>query len=1362
MNLWGEQMRKSTSNSNYMDKDKIVFHYNQSVGYFNAYCKRDSDDESYETKSLINQAGTLLYQCFEAALKRHLVLLFKEGYDAGRIKWRDYENQKKSIEGMSRPQLIQLLNAQDPKHMQFTAVDFNLIDTNARRLTNAHKHELSNSSHIAYREVLPEIRKFILAYVNPNAQLDLDASQEYIFSLAASSLFKVTDDFNENGRWSYVLVCDAFSELTEEQKMAIAYIKWSMVLDFDINSEDNGFASAFFNDRKLQPLKFDLSRPEHTVFNKFTPTPYWFFLNGLADTPSTLVDELDIRKWGQKYGSKLNSAFQKYHMVFDKPIKVVILSSSIRKVKKLIEALDQVYEENVQFLILSSPASYADTDEQCVMKQIPLSATEFANSILANLSLFRNTTQTYSCMMPAKNGTLVSVVPGHYNHFELVHKDIAESDETNEDKKSPELFYQGRLALSWYGAKHGFAIARNEVATRIKRLINGMEDSYGVFDIVHDPGIGGSTFSKNFAYNIRLEYPVCILKEYIKETTAKQLNNLYIALRATIIVFIDSNILNQEQVKSLANELKPLAFQFIIIYTRRRKNSEPRNILMSNLNDYECIEMKNKLERYGSPEVLVTLDEICKSPVRKSERSPFFMSLYTFEENFVGIKPYIRAFLDNINDEQKNILVYLSIADKYANRPISEAFFIKPLIAEHDDDDENVLFKNDVAFRELLVLTLHDNFRVYKIRHPLFAETIIEQTLYEDVSGNEFHQAIKANNLIRYLIDFIKSSKTNSVVDYDTTLDVMRNLFIMKDSDDIIQNRFSPLITRIVDMLPRAIDAENAAGIIFKTLVDTYPDEAHFLAHLARFYTYVEKNYPEGIRLAQEAILVSESFGEHDPLLYHICGMNIKMQIKEDYKGKIRDAHNNGETIEEKKWKDHIESAATEALQMFSTTRSLNNQIPGYISAVDLCIDIVDIGRGISENDDFISFVQQNKGSWYMKYLDEALSLMEALRSAEDSDELTNNTLQTKINEIIGSLDKTVSMWEKYLQQAKSEEVSQVRRFLARAKQSKIQKLGYSKASAKEIDDIIMLMEENIKDDPSNSANIRIWFDAVRYCTSKDPELLLDEAINNLSVWKATTGSVEAYYYYFILTCIKAVEGISRAEADIPFLQSELKAKSAQRFDNRHIYEWLGEGKGLERLRRSTDYQKTDKPSINLERLIGRVEAYKNPGSAIIRSHNMEVFFNPSRAKRRMDSEDVGKRVTFCLGFSYDGLRAYDQSVDEVGIDDEEQKIINPNSLCVGLRVKCRVTRNIDFYTQVKLMDYRNQDGSIHITQLANGYNSENRPKEGTMIFATIQQQPEAGARRQKFWKLTMRDVAQENDDNMPEWKRKLNALKFE
>lgn len=1343
-----------------MDKDKIVFYYNQSVGYFNAYCKRDPDDTSYKTLSFINQAGTLLYQAFEAALKRHLVLICKAAYDMGQTKWKDFQINKKSIEFMQRPQLIDMLGKQETSFKD-ADIDYEVINKNASNITNSHKHELSNVRENAYQIVLPEVRKFILSYVDPEAQLELDSREGQPFSVDANTLFEETNYFNENGRWNYVFITDRLSDLTDRQRKALTHIKWSMVLDFDNASEINGLANAFQQEHNIQALKFDPLYPERTEFNGFSPTPYWFYLNGLVDLQSTIVDETDFRKWGQKYGSKLYQSFQRYHAVFEKPIKVVVLSCSIRKVKKVIEALDQVYEDDVQFLILSSPASYSDLGESYFIKPIQLSVVELANSILANSTMFKISKPNYSCMMPAKNGTLVSVTPSLYNHFELVHDDVAEKDEKNEDNTSAELFYQGWVPLSWYGAKVGFAVTRNEAAIHIKKLINGLDDSFGVFQINHDPGIGGSTFAKNIAYNIRLEYPTCMLKQYTKETTAKQIYNLHNSLRTTIIIFIDSSLLTQDQVNLFVNELKPLALPFVIIYTRRRRAPEKsghQNVLLTSLNDYECQEMKKRLEPFAFQEQMKNIDDICKSPLRKRDRSPFFMSLYTFEKDFAGIRPYIQSFLKNMNTEQIKMLIYLSIADEYANRPINENFFAKQLIPASEEDETDTFFGKDSPFNDLLILKSTYSYRTYSLRHPLFAQEIIQQTIFEGPDGSVLHKVVKANNLIRYLTQFIKDSKINSVVDYDTTLDVMRNLFILKDRTDIIQGKFSPLISMIKNMLPHSQDGENGVGILFKTLVDTYPEEPHFLAHLARFYTLVEKNYTEGIRLSRKAISISESQDDKDPLLYHICGVNITRQIKDEYKRKIIECHQYGETKDEIKWIERIEDAASQALEMFNTTRTLNNQVPGYVSAIDLCIDIVDIGKILSEEDDSVQFIQSNQSQWYMRYLDEALSLMEALRYVEDENEFSRSTLQAKVDNLVGDLDKTVLMWERYLQQAKAGEITQVRRFLARAKQAQLAKNGYDAASAKDVDAIVALMEENIREDPSNSANIRIWFDAVRYCTSKDPEMLLDEAFANLSMWKATTGSVEAYYYYFILICIKAIDGASRAEADIPFLQTELKQKSQHRFNNRQVFEWLGEGKGLGRLRNFSAKQIREEKAVGLEKLFGRITNYKNSGHAIISSHNMEVFFNPSRAKQRFDSEDIGKQVSFGLGFSYDGLRAYDQSVVEINIAAEPEKFINPDELRVGTRVKCRVIRNIEFYTQVKLTDYHNQEGSIHISELGDGFSVDNLPSAGTILYATVKDFRQTSHRQKKYLILTMLVAEQEQEEFMPEWKRKLRG----
>lgn len=1342
-------MRTSRKNSNYLDKGKIVFIFNQSVNNFNTFCRRPNDDESYETLSLLNEAGERLYESFEAAIKRTLVNHFREKQANGTISWPEYAAKKRYIEGSDRNSLISMQKAENPSPFHAVIIDYNIIQNNAYHVTNAKKHKQHNVIKNKYCESLPEIRKYISAYVDPSANLVMDSPEGGFISLQAEKLFSETNYFDSTGKWNYVLLTDSVSNLPETQKIALTYIKWSMVLDFDSSSNDNGLAAAFLSQYKLQAGRFAPEHPEKTQFNRYSTAPYWFYLNGINGLPTTLTDG-SIRRWNQKYASILYTAFQQYHATFEKGIKVVVLSSDTDRVSRVAEALDSVYEDDVQFLLLST--NHPALLEKYAVLTMPLTVDEFARSILANKSFFNADDQVSACLMPSKDGTLVSVIPEHYNHFELIHQNAADEDAKIESRTQSELFYQGREQLSWYGAKQGFPVLRNEAAQRLKKRIAEMDNSYGVFTVWHDPGIGGSTFARNLAYNMRLDYPVCILRQYIKETTATQLSNLYKELRSSIIIFIDQSLLSSDQVSSLENEIKPMAFPFIIIYSCRKKNGITDDITLSLLNDFEFDEMVERLRPYSLPTTLEIFKNIKASPSRKSDRSPFIMSLYTFEENFAGVGPYIRTFLKEMTEEQKEILVYLSLADYYANKPISEVFFFRSLVSSEEGDS---LWDDRTAFDELVILVPQDNLKVYKIRHPLFAKEIINQIIYEDHQGNFLPNEACASNLISWLVKFINYSKSNTVVDYDSTLDILRNLFIVRDGHDLNRGRFSSLIEKVRSICSDIRDGNNRAGMVFKTLVEVYPEDPHFLAHLSRFYTYVEKNYDKGVEYAANAIALSENYEGKDPILYHIYGMSLKLRIKEVYKKHALECHERGDLKSENKWVECIIDDTDLALEKFEDSRSANNQDAGYQAAIDLCIIVLELAKSLSNIEDTDDFISKDPTAWYMKYLDEADEL---LRSWKNKDDTSFYQLQDKLNTFYGnleSLERTIAMWRSALDHAKPEEEIQRRRLLARAKQRKLDIVGYQNVSQQDINEIINLAELNISKEPKNSANIRLWFETIRY-SSKNPEILLDEALDKLSVWKESSGSLEAYYYYFICNCIKAIEGSSRAESEIPILQNDLKSRAEQRYDNRYIYEWLGEGKGLNRLKHFSLSKMTLQDEKTLYRLTGYIEKYKNPGSATIRSHNMEVFFNPKRAKQAFSQDSEGTRVSFAMGFSYDGLRAYDQSVVEVvgrkGMDSFDPVALR--KIEIGSHVKCRITRNLEFYTQAKLVDYYEQNGSIHISELGSNYSADNRPHKDNMFFATV-----IGPQVNGFWQLSLKDTAQKNIDNIPEWKIKLRDI---
>ena len=445
------------------------------------------------------------------------------------------------------------------------------------------------------------------------------------------------------------------------------------------------------------------------------------------------------------------------------------------------------------------------------------------------------------------------------------------------------------------------------------------------------------------------------------------------------------------------------------------------------------------------------------------------------------------------------------------------------------------------------------------------------------------------------------------------------------------------------------------------------------------------------------------------------------------------------------------------ASEQFEKVRSTNNKIAGYVSDIEMCIAVVDFGKELY-NKSTEAFVAQYKESWMMTYYDRALTLLEGFRTiqVEEDTEFYKVRLQTRcvdsLQDMIYGIEATVDMWKSYLDKAEEMQKPVVRRFIARAKEKEC--LQNNNINKEEIKEILNLMEQNIIQEPNNGANIRIWFNALRKLDDENADILLDDALQKLATWKQIGDNLEAYYYYFVLMCIKAIEGSSRAEAVIPELQEELKTKTAHMPNNRVIYEWLGAGKGINRLMNSYEqvdgkYHKKSLEVIENEAyyLEGRITKYKSDRSAQIRAYNMEVFFSPSGQNSQSTPEDVNKKVKFILGFSYDGLRALNRSVQIINSTQEE----SVEEGLIGKHVRCSVIGpdNAGNYLKVKLLDYRNIFGSIHSSELPDGknvYDYENQD----VFYAEVIGEKFVERESKNYYQLTLRE------QELSEWQKKL------
>jgi hypothetical protein len=187
-------------------------------------------------------------------------------------------------------------------------------------------------------------------------------------------------------------------------------------------------------------------------------------------------------------------------------------------------------------------------------------------------------------------------------------------------------------------------------------------------------------------------------------------------------------------------------------------------------------------------------------------------------------------------------------------------------------------------------------------------------------------------------------------------------------------------------------------------------------------------------------------------------------------------------------------------------------------------------------------------------------------------------------------------------------------------------------------------MEENLREEPDSQHNLRLWFRAYRYSARRNINL----AISRLAQWRALGDSQDSYYYLYILHVIKAIQGasIEKVRAEDLIKQSSQEARNLR--NRKRCFEWLGGGRGLERLTHYSElgewgeaedfYTRTS----SLTRVEGRIARINAPeaGTIELRSCGLQAFFVPAKAEARK-GRDENRLVTFYLGFSYDGLRAW-------------------------------------------------------------------------------------------------------------------------
>lgn len=1336
---------------NYRNDAIIVEKFNGSVRKYKRFVDINAAGDEELASEKLRDAGTDLYQSCEWALKNYL---YKSAISCFKNNDITVEEKGNEIDFLSRKdtnlyKLIDVFKAKSQPFYTSLGINLDIILQGAKKTNNGPKHDATIPNPNIYKKAVGEIRKIIKNYV---ADVELDLIEDSIYG-AQNVWYELLDETNDfSNAYNYVLVTKRCSNINAK---GLFSRKWDLIIDFDPESDITGLKYEYAQLFGEMPWLRMLNKTEANRKFSVSNLPYWIMANGCADESDTIVDG---SKWKNKYGRHLSDVLEKFHEVYTKPVKVFIYPIDNEKnLERVIEAFDDVYEsgDDADYYVLSPQGEYSRIDNE-KFRILPFKFEDFCN----NLSIYHESDKYIAKLcdnqLPNVNKEMVFIPEAFATElkdsFEVVYVGIDKHEEYDATKTTKNFFYQGEGPISWYGLKNNFDIARKIKASIIDKINTDMQDRGRLLKrVCYEPGVGGTTLMRRIAWELREQYPTMILQKY-NEQTAKNIQKIYDITHNQILIMVDNNNVEFEEAKNLQVELKRMGFSFVICYFERKLkgvHSEGGAIydIVQSLSKAEALEMKNKLHDYiEEPIIEQRLNAIIES-VEKEEKTPFVMALYTFNENFVGVKPYIYNYLQHMNEQIKKMVFALALAD-YGNTAIDVQFFMDLF---QDDTIEDFIVESMPGVNELIKIEKNNGKEQIRIRYHLFASEILRQ-----MSLGKEAKEISFLNLVGDILTFIEDSRHGKTTINQNTLSLMRSLFITRSADvDAEKPVFSPLIEKLKDehrvvSSGKYDDSIDAIISIFNKLVEVYPEEPHFTAHLARFYFYIDKNYDKGFVNIDAAITLSEStYGYVDPLLYHMKAMGYSSRISNKYIKELTKAMNDNLEEQKKKIINEIENDAQEAFKLYDLVRKSNIGVAGHISEIYLCVNVVTaIKRVLDESEDgFCNYLLQIDGNWVMKYVDRATVLWEEVKKiAPETNYEELEQLEIRIKQLTSGLNETIELWEDYVNSDTTKNKTQARRILANAYIKQIENESNTDRQDT-LKRVIKLMEDNMIEESQHTGNIRLWFEAIRKYRVENQESLIMDAINKLNRWVTLTDSVEAHYYRFVLKFIQAINGSSLAESELPKLLRELKKKSLNLYNRTVPQHWLvNEGTGLSMLYTNSRSKKNAIPEEDMAKkmrlIVGRISNnYVNESHAYISYHGTEIYFNPSATKGEIDKSKVNQRVKFGIGFSYDGPRAYNSSIRLMG----KEEIQEVRNIETGLVIKCEVLRNLTYFIQVRIIGYLDEVGSIHVDELCAPFDAQHRPKKGSVFEAKVLNQKFDNKAQRNVWMLTM-NISESND----------------
>ena len=798
----------------------------------------------------------------------------------------------------------------------------------------------------------------------------------------------------------YVVVLSPGMQDSSVDSSSLGAMPWLGAIDFDPESDINGILF-----RVLPELEKRRSLHRVTTQERFTINPrsatYWYFAQGIR-TPGEVTGismARSWREWDAEFGSVLGEFVSLLaRSSLPTPLICVVLwyeSSMTRHLDSTLRDVNRAYGDAAKIVIVTNePESVRDIARDFDAEILEIPFNQLCAGLASHFSIELETNPDV-ISLPTVSGASLALPPKDEQWLkeEIDLVDLSSGLVPQSDREIGREFLSG-AEISWFELGIHYDIER-DIHSQLKRQVEAelIKRRTSRVNLYHEPGAGGTTVGRRLLWEFHNEYPVGILRKCTPLETAERLYQLSSITGSPLLLLIDGGDITESQVDDLYNHLRARHVPAVLLQVLRRFSLPskagqrvtrlPIPLTSSEAYRFATIFKREAPQRSNEIEALVTSTD-------SRHRSAFYFGLTAFREDFRGLESYIRIRIQSLTPVQQQIVGFLALAHRYAQRPLPAQAFAK-LLGQSAGRKIDLTAWIPTSVLDLLIEVDKDDWRT---AHDLIAGEILQQHL---TKGTQDRRRWR-QQLPSFAIDFAEFCRESSREPNDEMLDVVRRAFVFRDNTELLgtERSATPQFPQLIQDMLQSEGGREGTLRVLKKLTDLYPDEAHFWAHLGRFYSIERDDYEQAQKYISRAI----ELVPHDGLLHHMRGMAIRQHLYQMMEQRI----DLSDAIAE----------AQRAGQSFDEARLYRpDDDYGYISEVQMLTRLVDYA-GQHYQGGVLEFMRSPKADPFVRdSLERAEDLLERVRRNREGQESSRyeSSCRAGLDSLYGNYSAALQTW---------------------------------------------------------------------------------------------------------------------------------------------------------------------------------------------------------------------------------------------------------------------------------------------------------------------------------------------------------------